>query len=111
MEEKGRAGSPLRRRYYWMGSLLPLLKRVWVSPSALTATLTTTSLPVGASDGTWKVISKTPIRLGETREVMTRAPLLLTPTMISARASESAPGTGTEPVTINGFVAPSDQTR
>src|ERR1022692_969636 len=106
MEEKGRAGSPLRRKYYWMGSVLPLLKAVWVSPTALTATLRTTSLPVGASDGTWKVISKTPIRLGETREVMTRVPLLLTPTITWPRASESAPGTGTAPVTIGGLVAP-----
>src|ERR1039457_5530345 len=54
-----------------MGSLLPLLYRVTLSPGALTSTLSTTSLPVGAFDGTWKATSKTPIRLGETREVNT----------------------------------------
>src|ERR1019366_8738620 len=94
-----------------MGSLLPLLNRVWLSPGALTATLSTTSLPVGASDGTWKETSYTPIRLGETRAMFGPAPLLLMPTITWPKASESTPGTGTEPLTIVGLVGPRPVTK
>src|ERR1039457_6498759 len=72
---RGRAGlAPDGSYCYWMGILLPLLKRDAVSPGALTTTLRTTSLPVRLgrpSDGISKLISKTPIRLGETRAVIT----------------------------------------
>src|ERR1035438_1939292 len=64
------------------------------------------SFPVGASEGTWKAISYTPIRSGAARAITTPAPLLLMPTITWLTARESVPRGGTELEAIAGDTGP-----